>query len=328
MSLPSKPRLLITRRLPDAVHAHAAKFFDVTLWTEDRPIGDAFDTWSHGMDAIVLMATDRMSAERLTRLRAHVKAIATYSVGFEHIDLTAASSLRLPVFYTPDVLSDAVAEIAMFLILAAARDTTRAEHILRGGEWGPWSPTAFLGRQLGGRRLGIYGMGRIGQAIAKRARGFDLEIHYHNRTRLPADHEQGAHFHPTLDDLMRVSDVFCVAAPLTTETRRSVNDARIALLPRGAIFTNIARGDLVDEDALIDAIRAGNIGAGGLDVYAREPNLDTRFKSLPNTTLLPHIGSAALETRIEMGLLAVDALAGFILRGEKPRNCLNPDVLN
>ncbi|MFM9886966.1 MAG: 2-hydroxyacid dehydrogenase [Burkholderiales bacterium] len=328
MSRPSKPRLLITRRLPDAVHERAAASFDLTLWTEDRPIGDAFDSWSDGMDAIVLMATDRMDAERLTRLRTHVKAIATYSVGYDHVDLPAATRLRLPVFFTPDVLSDAVAEVAMILIIAAARDTTRAESILRNGEWGPWSPTAFLGRQLGGRRLGIYGMGRIGQAIAKRARGFDLVIHYHNRTRLPADREQGACYHATLDELMSVSDVFCVAAPSTVSTRKSVNGARIALLPRGAIFTNIARGDLVDEDALIDAINTGHIGAAGLDVYAREPHLDPRFKSLPNTTLLPHIGSATLEARVEMGLLAVNALADFILHGAKPRNCLNPEVLD
>jgi lactate dehydrogenase-like 2-hydroxyacid dehydrogenase len=323
----AKPRLLITRRLPDAVHTHAAKEFDVKLWSEDRPIGEAFDQWSEGMDAIVLMATDRMDAERLARLRTHVKALATYSVGNEHIDLSAATHLRLPVFFTPDVLSDAVADIAMMLIIAAARDTTRAEAILRNGEWGPWSPTAFLGRHPGGRRLGIYGMGRIGQAIAKRARGFDLAIHYHNRTRLSADLEQGAQFHATLDGLMGVSDVFCVAAPSSAETRKSVNRARIALLPRGAIFTNIARGDLVDEDALIDAMRTGHIGAAGLDVYAREPNLDPRFKSLPNTTLLPHIGSAAIETRVEMGLLVVNALANFILRAAKPRNCLNPEVL-
>ncbi|MSQ21363.1 MAG: D-glycerate dehydrogenase [Betaproteobacteria bacterium] len=328
MTPPSKPRLFITRRLPDAVQEHAAKTFEMTLWPEDRPIGDAFDQWSVGMDAILLMATDRMDAERLARLRTHVKALATYSVGNEHIDLQAATRLRLPVFFTPDVLSDAVADIAMMLIIAAARDTTRAEAILRNGEWGPWSPTAFLGRHPGGRRLGLYGMGRIGQAIAKRARGFDLAIHYHNRTRLSSAHEQGAQYHATLDDLMRVSDVFCVAAPATPTTRKSVNAARIALLPRGAIFTNIARGDLVDEDALIDAITSGHIGAAGLDVYAREPNLDPRFKSLPNTTLLPHIGSAAIETRVAMGLLAVDALANFILRGEKPRNCLNPEVLH
>ncbi len=328
MNRAAKPPLLITRRLPEAVHAHAAKFFDVTLWPEDRPIGAEFNTWSAGKQAILLMATDRLDAERLARLRTHVKALATYSVGYDHIDLPAATGLRLPVFFTPDVLSDAVAEIALYLIIAAARDTRRAEHILRNNQWGPWSPTAFLGTQVGGRRLGIYGMGRIGQAIAKRARGFDLTIHYHNRTRLPADREHGAHYHATLDDLMRVSDIFCVAAPSTADTRRSVNRARIALLPRGAIFTNIARGDLVDEDALIEAIGNGHIGAAGLDVYAQEPNIDPRFTALPNATLLPHIGSAAVETRVEMGFLAVNALARFILHGEKPANCLNPDALD
>ena len=328
MNPAAKPPLLITRRLPEAVHVHAEKFFDVTLWPEDRPIGTAFDTWSAGKQAILLMATDRLDAERLARLRTHVRALATYSVGYDHIDLAAASRLKLPVFFTPDVLSDAVAEIAMYLIIAAARDTRSAENILRDNRWGPWSPTAFLGRQVGGRRLGIYGMGRIGQAIAKRARGFDLSIHYHNRTRLPPDREHAAQYHATLDDLMRVSDVFCVAAPSTADTRQSVNRARIALLPRGSIFTNIARGDLVDEDALIEALGNGHIGAAGLDVYAREPNIDPRFKSLPNATLLPHIGSAAIETRIEMGLVAVNALARFILDGEKPVNCLNPDVLH
>jgi len=322
----SLPRLLITRRLADAALAHAATRFDVTLWPEDAPIGDAFDTLSQDQDAILFMANDPMTAERLARLVPRTRAIATYSVGHEHIDLAAATRVGLPVFFAGDALSDAVADTALFLILAGTRDTTRNERLLRTGQWGPWSPTAFVSRDLKRKRLGIFGMGRIGQAIARRARSFGLAIHYHNRSRLPADLEAGAQYHATLDDLMRVSDILCCAAPLSVATRGAISRERIALLPRGAVFTNIARGDLVDEDALIEAVRDGHIGGLGLDVYRNEPRIDPRFLELPNTTLLPHVGSAALDTRVDMANLVVDALADYIAHGVRADNVLNPEA--
>jgi lactate dehydrogenase-like 2-hydroxyacid dehydrogenase len=319
----ARPRLLITRRLPEAVLQAAERSFMVTVWLHDRPIADALDEWAERHDAVFLMATDRLDAARIASLHSGgVKAIGTYSVGHEHIDLDAASRLGMPVFYTPGVLSDAVAETAMFLVLAAARGTTAAEHVLRSGRWGAWSPTAFLGRQLTGLRLGIFGMGGIGSALARMARGFGMRVHYHNRSRLPSGEESGAIYHATLEDLVSSSDALCVCAPSTPETRGSINAERIALLPRGAIFVNVARGDLVDEQALIAAIEAGHIAAG-LDVFANEPHIDARFKALPRTTLLPHIGSATETARTEMGLIVLKALESFLSSGKCEANCLN-----
>ena len=320
-----KPVLLITRRLPDAVLDEAARLFELRLWARDEPIGEAFEEWAQGCDAVLVMATDRLDSDRLQRLAKHVRAIATYSVGHDHIDLDAASACGLPVFNTPDVLSDAVAEIAMFLVLAAARETTAAEAILRHGRWCPWSPTRFLGAQLTGRRLGIFGMGRIGRAIALRATGFGLHVHYHNRS--PVAGADEAIYQPTLESLMAVSDILCVAAPSTNQTRGVINAQRLALLPPASIFVNIARGDLVDEQALLEAMATGHVRAAGLDVYRNEPDIDARFLTLPRTTLLPHIGSATQEARTAMGMIALLALQQCLQGAGVPENCLNPATL-
>jgi lactate dehydrogenase-like 2-hydroxyacid dehydrogenase len=320
-----KPVLLVTRRLPAGVLEDAARTFELRQWEQDAPIGDAFDEWARGCDAVLVMATDRLDRARLQALAGHAQAVATYSVGHDHIDLAAATDCGLPVFNTPDVLSDAVAEIAMFLILAAARGTTAAEATLRGGQWGPWSPTRFLGKQLTGRRLGIYGMGRIGRAVADRAAGFGLRIHYHNRS--PVQGCADATYHPTLESLLQVSDVLCVCAPSTPQTRGALDASRLALLPPGALFVNIARGDLVDEPALLDALASGRVHAAGLDVYRNEPAIDPRFAALPRATLLPHIGSATEEARTAMGLIAVQALSRWLLERQPSDNCLNPSTL-
>lgn len=323
-----KPRLLITRQLTEQVLREADEQFDVTLWPHDEPIGEALESWSSGCDAALVMATDRLDRARLQTLARHARGVATYSVGYDHIDLDAATALGLPVFYTPDVLSDAVAETAMLLILSAARDASSAEAVLRSGEWGPWSPTRFLGRQLTGRSLGIFGMGRIGLALAKRASGFGMRVHYHNRSPLP---EQGASFdltyHSTLESLLGASDVFCVCAPSTPSTRGGLDARRLGLLPPGAVFVNIARGDLVDEDALIEAIASRRIGAAGLDVFRNEPRIDERYLRLPRTTLLPHIGSATFEARAAMGSVVLRALARWLNERQPSDNCLNPSTL-
>jgi glyoxylate reductase len=323
----SRSRLLITRTLPPAVLQEARRQFEVSLWPHDEPIGAAFESWSQGCDAVLVMATDRLDRSRLQALARHARAVATYSVGHDHIDLDAATAFGLPVFHTPDVLSDAVAETAMLLVLSAARDASAAEALLRAGGWGPWSPTRFLGRQLTGRTLGVFGMGRIGLALAERARGFGLQVHYHNRSPLPADQHLQLTYHPTLESLLAVSEVFCVCAPSTPQTRGILDAARLALLPPGAIFVNIARGDLVDEDALIDAIESGRVGAAGLDVYRNEPRIDARFLRLPRTTLLPHIGSATEEARTGMGMVALQALARWLHEQQPSANCLNPSTL-
>lgn len=321
----SRPRLLITRALPTPVMAEAKRQFDVVAWPHDEPIGAAFDGWAQGCDAVLVMATDRLDRDRLQALSRHARAVATYSVGHDHIDLAAATAFGLPVFHTPDVLSDAVAETAMLLMLAAARQASAAETLLRSGGWGPWSPTRFLGSQLTGRTLGVFGLGRIGLAIVARARGFGLHVHYHNRSAVTGAAD--CVYHETLESLLAASDVFCVCAPSTPQTRGVLDARRLALLPRGAVFVNIARGDLVDEDALIDAVARGHIGGLGLDVYRNEPRIDPRFLQLPRTTLLPHIGSATNEARTAMGLLAVNALAAWLHEGRAPQNCLNPATL-
>ncbi|MES2480491.1 MAG: D-glycerate dehydrogenase [Pseudomonadota bacterium] len=320
----SRTRLLITRRLADEVLALANQKFDVSLWPADEPIGAALLERAAGCDALLVMPTERMDRPTLQAMRPGVRALATHSVGYDHIDLDAATELGLPVFHTPDVLNDAVAETAMLLILSACRGASSAEAVLRRGEWGPWSPTQFVGRQLTGRRLGIYGMGRIGVAVAQRARGFGVELHYHNRS--PAVDAAGMHYHATLESLMRVSDILCVCAPSTPQTRGAINRERIELLPPGAVFVNIARGDLVDEPALMDAIASGRIGAAGLDVYRNEPRIDPRWLTLPRTTLLPHIGSGTQEARVAMGRIALEALDAWLHHGRVPPNCLNPGV--
>jgi glyoxylate reductase len=319
-------RLLITRTLPQAVMAEAQRQFDVKAWQRDEPIGAALAEWSQGCDAVLVMATDRLDRDRLQALARHARAVATYSVGYEHIDLEAATELGLPVFNTPDVLSDAVAETAMLLILSAARQSSDAEALLRGGGWGPWSPTRFLGSQLTGRTLGIFGMGRIGLALAERARGFGLRIHYHNRS--PVAGAGDFTYHSTLESLLSASEVFCVCAPSTPQTRGVLDARRLALLPRGAVFVNIARGDLVDETALIEAVTSGHVGGLGLDVYRNEARIDPRFLHVPRTTLLPHIGSATNEARTQMGMIGLHALATWLREGRAPVNCLNPSTLS
>jgi lactate dehydrogenase-like 2-hydroxyacid dehydrogenase len=319
------PRLLITRRLPDAVLARARLLFETTVFLEDRPIGDDFERLASGQDALLVMATDRVDETRLAALCPTLRALATYSAGHDHIDLGAATRARIPVFTTPDVLSESVAEIALYLILAAARRTRVAENVLRSGAWGPWSPTAMVGMQLTGKRLGIYGMGAIGRAVAARARGFGLEIHYFNRRRLAPALEEGARHHATLESLLGASDVLCVAAPSTDETRNSLDGRRLALLPRGAILVNVARGDLVDEEAVFALTKSGHLGPVGLDVFRNEPHIDPRWLQLPDAALLPHIGSATDEARVGMGLRALAGLERHF-EGSVAPNCINPGV--
>ncbi len=318
-------RLLVTGVPTDAVVERASAEFDAQFWREADPIGDRLLDVASGFEAVLIMPDDKLDAERIGRLPASVEVLGTHSVGYDHIDLDAATARRLPVFNTPDVLTDAVADLALFLVLAAARGTTSAEAALRRGEWGRWAPTLFLGRSLSGLRLGIFGMGRIGQAIALRATAFGLRLHYHNRTRLAEDKERGAQFHESLESLLSASDVFCICAPSTPQLRGSIDSQRLALLPRGAIVVNVARGDLVDETALFAAVQEGRLGAIGTDVYRGEPNIDARWLELSNATLLPHIGSATHEVRTAMGMLALDGIHSHF-SGAPAANLLNPQA--
>lgn len=318
------PRILVTRKLPAAVEARLRRDYQAELNETDKIYGqDELLARTKDKDALLVTVTDRIDRSFIESLPHSVRMIATFSVGYDQIDVAAASERNIVVSNTPDVLTDATADIALLLLLGAARGAGRGEAAIRQGIWKNWAPTGYLGTHVTGKRLGIFGMGRIGQAVATRARGFDMEIHYHNRHRLPANRERGAIFHETADSLFEVSDFLSLHAASTPETRNIVNRTSLARLPEGAILVNAARGDLVDDDALIEALSTGKLAAVGLDVYRGEPDLDPRYRTLPNTFLLPHLGSATRETRNAMGFCALDNLDAFFA-GNSPPNRVTP----
>ncbi|MCB1775278.1 MAG: D-glycerate dehydrogenase, partial [Gammaproteobacteria bacterium] len=258
-----------------------------------------------------------LSADVIERLPATVRAICSFSVGYDHIDLDAARARGIIVTNTPDVLSNATAEVAILLMLGAARRAHEGARMLRTDTWADWSATGQLGIEVTGKRLGIIGMGRVGLVTAKRARGFDMQIHYFNRRRLAPELEAGATFHAQLHELLPHCDFLSIHCPATPETRHLLNAERLALLPDGAVVVNTARGAVVDDDALIAALKSGRLFAAGLDVFNNEPAIDPRYRELDNTFLLPHIGSATRETRDAMGFRALDNLDA-IMRGAEP----------
>lgn len=318
----TKPALLITRQLPDAVADRASREFDARLnqpdlqWAPDEIVALA-----QGCDAILCFSTDRLNAATIAALPASVKAIATCSVGYDHVDVAAARARGIPVANTPEVLSVATAEIAMLLILMSARRAGEGERLVRSGQWKGWAPMLLLGTQISGKRLGIFGMGRIGRELAKMARGFGMQIHYRNRTRLPEDLEQGATYHDNDASFLASCDALALTAPGGAGTAKWLNAERLALLPRGAIVANAARGSLVDDLALQEALRSGQVAFAGLDVYDGEPNLHPGYFGLENVVLLPHMGSSTTETRAAMGDLCLDAIAS-VLAGNEPWNLI------
>ena len=310
--MPDKPKVLCTRRMPPNVEARLTRDYDATLNPEDRVYSpDGLIAASDGQRGIFCAGGDPLNAEVIARLPESVGILATYSVGYEHVAVEAAKARGILVTNTPDVLNDATADIAMLCLLGAARRGAEGDRMVRAGEWRGWHSTMMLGVHVTGKRLGIFGMGRIGRAVARRARGFDMEIHYNNRSRLAPALEQGAVWHDTPESLLAVSDFLSINAPSTPQTRRFLDAERIALLPDRAVVVNTARGDLVDDDALVDALRSGKVAAAGLDVFAGEPNLDPRYRGLDNTFLLPHVGSASAETRDAMGYCCLDNLDAF-----------------
>jgi glyoxylate reductase len=309
--------LLAIGRFPDAVKADFRAAFDCEF-TDAAPAG-GIGAAVAGRDVLLLSFGTELRRDAVLALPASLKAIATYSVGYEHIDVTAAKERSLPVLNTPDVLTDAVAEIGLFLILGAARRATESIDLIRGRQWPGWNPTQLIGVELLGKRLGILGMGRIGRGIAQRARAFGMAIHYHNRSRLPPELEAGAVFHADFAALARVSDVLTIAAHLSAETRHYLNAERILLLTPGAIVCNVGRGDLIDDDALIAALSDGRLRAAGLDVFEHEPDIDARYYDLPNVFMLPHIGSSTIETRRRMGQVLIAGLLA-LKEGQQPTN--------
>lgn len=313
-----KAALFITRRLPTAIEALAAQDFNVRLTPSDKAIDD-LALKAEGADAVLCCPGDTLDAKTIAALPASVKVLGTFSVGYDHIDTKAAHVRGIKICNTPDVLSVATAECAMLLLLAAARRAGEGERLVRSGHWQGWAPTQLLGAQVSGRRLGIFGMGRIGREIARMARGFEMEIHYRDMARLPPEQEQGAIFHGDDDSFLPICQFLSLNAPGGDGTKHWLSNDRIAQLPPGAVVVNAARGTLIDDDALIAALRSGQVAAAGLDVYNGEPKLRSDYLTLENVVLLPHLGSATTETRDAMGRTVLAGISE-ILAGGSPSN--------
>ncbi|MEW2916059.1 D-glycerate dehydrogenase [Ruegeria sp. ANG10] len=317
-----RPVLWLPRRVSDATIARARRDYDVILNEADTPgTSEEIIEMSSKVDAIMPCHSEHFSAEVVSKLDPRLKIVANHSVGVDHCDLPALAARGIVVTNTPDVLSDATAELAMLLMLGAARHTVRGDRLMRTGTWDSWSPSFMVGKQLTGARLGIVGMGRVGRAFATKARGFDMEIHYFNRTRLSPDKEQGAIYHASIDTLLPVADFLSLHCPATPETLDLMNAERLAALPDDAILVNSARGALVDEDALLQAIESGKLAAAGLDCFKTEPGGNPKFAAHENIFMLPHIGSATTKTRDAMGFRALDNLDAFFA-GKTPRDLL------
>jgi len=315
-----KPVVLVTRKLPAAVEDRLRRDYEPRLNPEDRLYSnDALIESAAGADAIIPCHTERFSAQVIERLPRSVRIIANFSVGFDHVDIDAAKHRGLVVTNTPDVLSDATAEVTIMLMLGAARRASEGERLVRTRTWRDWSPSFMVGTQVTGKRLGIVGLGRVGRVAARRARGFEMTIHYHDLHRLSPNQEEGAIFHPTVEALMPHCDFVAFHCVLTPQTERMLNAERIALLPDGAIVVNASRGGVIDDVALIAALKSGKVSAAGLDVYNNEPDIHPEYRDLPNTFLMPHIGSATRETREAMGFRALDNLDAFFA-GREPRD--------
>lgn len=303
-------RIFVTRKLPVAVEQRLARDYQCdfnatdTLYNAEELVQRSADC-----DAILCCHTEKLNESVIAALPESIRVIANFSVGVDHCDLDAARARKIIVTNTPDVLSDSTAEIAMLCMLGAARRGGEGYSLVRRDGWHDWSPTFMLGKQVTGKRFGIVGMGRVGQVTARRARGFDMEVHYHNRNRLDAELEQGAIYHQTLESLLSVSDVLSLHCPNNPDSVGLLNAARIAQLPDGAIVVNTARGTVVDDEALVEALRSGKVWAAGLDVFNNEPSgIHPAYRELPNVFVLPHLGSATEQTRDAMGFRALDNL--------------------
>lgn len=304
-----KPRVVVTRHLMPSVEARMSELFDVQLNTADAPLSrDQLIAAMRDADVLVPTVTDRIDAEMLEAAGDRPEGlrlglIANFGAGTEHIDLAAARARKVIVTNTPGVFTDDTADLTMMLILSVPRRLGEGSRLVRDGKWTGWAPSALLGHRIGGKRLAILGMGRIGQAVAHRARAFGMDVVYHNRSRLPDALENmlGVRYEPDIDRLVSEADVLTLHCPAGAETHHIIDSRRLALMKPNAFLINTARGDLVDPEALIAALEGGRIGGAGLDVYVGEPKVDPRLIALPNVITLPHLGSATLEGREAAG---------------------------
>ncbi len=319
---PDKPRILVTRKMMPDVERRAAAAFHATLNPDDRPMTLAevlSAAASH--DGLLLTSFDKLGPDFIPALPASIRIIATHSVGYDHLNIPQAKARGITVTNTPGVLTDATADIAMLLLLGAARGASWGDRMVRENRWGETTLIAPMGFDVSGKRLGILGMGRIGQAVAKRAAGFGMELHYHSRNPVAPADGFGATYHQRFEDMLPHCDFLSINCASTPETRGILNARAISLLPEDAIVVNSARGDIVDDDALIAALSSGRLAAAGLDVFKGEPQIDPRYRSLENVFLLPHLGSATPGTRSAMGHKCIDNLEAFF-RGERPTDLL------
>lgn len=318
-----KPILLVTRKLPEAIEARAARDYDARLNPQDEPWSSdgaeiARRATAAKADGILGAAGDQFNAACIKALPDSVKVIATFSVGFDHIDIEAAKARGIVVVNTPEVLSFATAECAFTLLLMAARRAVEGEALVRTGQWKGWAPTQLMGVTLEHKKLGILGFGRIGRELANMARGFRMEIHYRDMQRLPPDLEQGAIYHDNEDSFLSTIDMISMHVPGGAGTRHWLNAERLAKMKPGAIVINSGRGGSLDDVALIAALTSGHIRAAGLDVYDGEPKVNPGYLPLQNVVLLPHLGSATIETRDAMGNRALENLDAVLLKGTAP----------
>ena len=322
----SAPKVLLTHRWPPQVEAELSKNFDVTFNVSDQPLSESeLREALQNFDAVCPTVTDKLTAELFLAPELRTRIIANYGVGYNHIDVKAATQKQIAVTNTPDVLTDATADLALTLILMLARRAGEGKRLIRNGDWQGWCPTHNMGTMVSGKTLGLIGMGRIGRAVAHRASfGFGMKILYHNRRQLRPDDLAGleATYHQNLSDMLPHCDFLSLHCPASPETHQIINQQTLALLPRHAFIINTARGDVIDETALVEALRSKTIAGAGLDVYAHEPKVPEALLSMENVVLLPHLGSATLETRTAMGMRVLDNLKAFF-NGDRPADCVN-----
>ena len=312
-------KVLITRKLLRSNEDKISKIWDANLNLNDEVYSQKkLIELSQGCDGILTSLTEKIDEGVVQELSESVKIISNFAVGFGNIDLEATKKRNIVVTNTPDVLTDATAEIAMLLILGAARRASEGLLYAKNKNW-KWSADFLIGKQLQGSRLGILGMGRIGRAVAKLAKAFGMEIHYHNRSKLNSDLEMGAIYHSSIKSLFSVSDILSINCPATKETKNIINKETLEYFPPGAIITNSARGDMIDDEALVQALINRKIYSVGLDVYNGEPNLYSGYLNQPNAFILPHLGSATKKTRTAMADLAISNIEEFFKTG----NCKN-----
>ncbi len=314
-----KKRLLITRRLPEAVEVRANRDYEVVQNADDHQMTtDEIVEKAADVDAILITITDKMREDVIVALPEHIKILSTFSIGYDHIDLAVAKARGISVGNAPHGVTVATAEIAMLLLLGSARRAGEGENMIRTKSWPGWAPLQLVGQRLDRKKLGIFGFGKIGRALAQRARGFDMEIHYHDVVRAKPEDENGAKYHETLDSLLAISQFFSINVPSMPETRYFFDQSAIEKMPQGAVVVNTARGDLVKDEDLIAALKSSRLSYAGLDVFAGEPQINEGYYELPNTFLLPHLGSAAIEARNQMGFEALDNVDAAFAGNDMP----------